>query len=70
MAYDISTTIEIAATPENVWAVLADLASYPKWHPAYVGVTGQLAAGSTLTITSTQPDERPQHNRQGQGADR
>ena len=55
MAYDISTTIEIAATPENVWAVLADLASYPKWHPAYVGVTGQLAAGSTLTITSTSP---------------
>jgi hypothetical protein len=55
MAYDVSTTIEIAATPENVWAVLADLASYPNWHPAYVGVTGQLAAGSTLTITTTQP---------------
>ena len=55
MAYEISTTIEIAATPENVWAVLADLASYAKWHPAYVGVTGQLAAGSTLTITSTHP---------------
>ena len=55
MAYDVSTTIEIAATPENVWAVLADLASYPKWHPMYVGVTGQLAAGSTLTITTTHP---------------
>ena len=24
MAYEISTTTEIAATPENVWAVLAD----------------------------------------------
>jgi len=55
MAYEVSTTIEIAATPENVWAVLADLASYPKWHPAFVGVTGQLAAGSTLTITTTHP---------------
>jgi len=55
MAYEISTTIEIAATPENVWAVLADLASYPKWHPMYQAVTGQLAAGSTLTITSTHP---------------
>jgi len=55
MAYEVSTTIEIAATPENVWAVLADLASYPKWHPAYLAVTGQLAAGSTLTITSTHP---------------
>ena len=55
MAYEVSTTIEIAATPQNVWAVLADLASYPSWHPAYVGVTGQLATGSTLTITSTSP---------------
>ena len=55
MAYEVSTTIEIAATPENVWAVLADLANYPKWHPVYLGVTGQLAAGSTLTITTTHP---------------
>jgi hypothetical protein len=39
MAYEVSTTIEIAATPDNVWAVL----------------TGQLAAGSTLTITTTHP---------------
>ena len=55
MAYEISTTTEIAATPENVWAVLADLASYPNWHPMYLGVTGQLTAGSTLTITTTHP---------------
>ena len=55
MAYEVSTTIEIAATPQNVWAVLADLANYPKWHPVYLGVTGQLAAGSTLTITTTHP---------------
>ena len=55
MAYEISTTTEIAATPENVWAVLADLASYPKWHPMYQAVTGHLTAGSTLTITSTHP---------------
>jgi hypothetical protein len=55
MACEVSTTIEIAATPENVWAVLADLASYPQWHPAYQAVTGQLSAGSTLTITTTLP---------------
>ena len=55
MAHEVTTSIDIAATPENVWAVLADLASYPKWHPMYLAVSGQLAAGSTLTITSTHP---------------
>lgn len=55
MPIDISTTIEIAATPEKVWAVLADLASYPQWHPVFRAVSGQLAAGNKLTITTTIP---------------
>ena len=55
MAYEISSSINIAATPENVWAVLADLANYPRWHPAFQSVTGQLTAGSTLTIRTTSP---------------
>ena len=55
MAHEITMTTEIAATPETVWAVLADLAGYTRWHPAYMSVTGQLAAGSMLTITTTHP---------------
>jgi hypothetical protein len=55
MPYQISTTIEIAATPENVWAVLSDLASYPQWHPVFRAVTGQLAPGSKITITTAHP---------------
>ena len=55
MTEKISATIQIAATPEHVWAVLADLAGYPQWHPVYREVTGQLVAGSKLTITSTHP---------------
>jgi hypothetical protein len=55
MAHEVTTSIEIAATPENVWAVLSDLASYPRWHPLFLSVTGQLDEGSTLTITTTHP---------------
>jgi hypothetical protein len=55
VAYEVSDSIEIAATPETVWAVLADLSSYPEWHPAYKSVTGQLTVGSTLTISTTSP---------------
>jgi hypothetical protein len=55
MAHEVTTTVEIAATPDHVWAVLSDLASYPRWHPVFLSVTGQLAAGNTLTITTTHP---------------
>src|SRR5579859_4682589 len=55
MPVNITATIEIAATPEQVWAVLADLPSYPQWHPVFLSVSGQLAPGSTLTITTTHP---------------
>jgi hypothetical protein len=55
MAYEISSSINIAATPEDVWAVVADLANYPQWHPAFQSVTGPLTVGSTLTIKTTSP---------------
>ncbi len=51
----ISADIEIAATPERVWAVLADLDGYQAWNPVWRQVSGQLAPGNRLTITSTQP---------------
>ncbi len=52
---EIFADIEIAATPERVWAVLADLSSYPQWHPVFVRATGQLTVGNRITITTTQP---------------
>ncbi|HEY2276944.1 MAG TPA: SRPBCC domain-containing protein [Streptosporangiaceae bacterium] len=55
MSYEISSSINIAATPEDVWAVVADLANYPQWHPAFQSVTGPLTVGSTLTIKTASP---------------
>jgi uncharacterized protein YndB with AHSA1/START domain len=55
MAYEIASTIHIAAPPEDVWAILADLDGYPQWHPAYLSVAGSLTVGSTLTIKTTSP---------------
>lgn len=55
MARTISQAIKIDATPEAVWAVLADLPNYPQWHPAFLSVTGPVTVGSTLTIQTTSP---------------
>ena len=46
----ISTTVDIAATPERVWAVLADLAAYPDWNPFIRSASGKLAEGARLTL--------------------
>jgi hypothetical protein len=55
MPYEIADSIHIAATVENVWAVLTDLDDYPQWHPSYQSVTGKLVVGSTVTIGTTSP---------------
>ena len=46
----ISAAVDIAATPEQVWAVLADLDSYCEWNPFIQSASGQLAEGATLTL--------------------
>jgi hypothetical protein len=55
MPYEIADAIKIAATPEDVWAVLTELDNYPQWHPFYQSVTGRLTVGSMLTIKTTSP---------------
>ncbi len=52
---EISATTDIAASPAQVWAVLADLASYPQWNPLFREASGQLTAGSRVTLKSTHP---------------
>ena len=55
MALHLATTIDIDATPEDVWAVLSDLPSYPRWNPFIREASGTLAAGERLDLTM-QPD--------------
>jgi hypothetical protein len=52
---EISATTQIAATPQQVWAVLADLASYPQWNPLFRQASGQLTAGSRVTLKAVHP---------------
>jgi hypothetical protein len=46
----IKTTIDIGASPEMVWRVLTDFATYPKWNPFLRGVQGDLVPGKRLKI--------------------
>lgn len=51
----IATSIDIAAPPASVWAVLADFARYGDWNPFIHPITGQLLAGARLDVTITPP---------------
>ncbi len=49
MSIVLSTEIDIAATPEEVWAVLSDFTSYGEWSN-FSRVTGTAETGSTLAM--------------------
>lgn len=49
--HHLHTEIEIDASPERVWAVLSDFASYPQWNPFIKSITGVPRQGERLRIT-------------------
>ena len=46
----IETTIEMNATPEEVWEVLMDFPSYAAWNPMVVAISGEPKPGSHLEV--------------------
>ncbi len=46
----------IAATPEEVWAILTDTASYPEWNPVFIEVVGAYAEGGKVQNKVRDPD--------------
>jgi uncharacterized protein YndB with AHSA1/START domain len=49
--FEASTTIE--ASPDQVWAVLADSAGWSQWDSGVDGVDGVLAPGKRVTVRSS-----------------
>lgn len=47
----VERSVEIDATPAQVWEVLTDTAAYPEWNPFLISSTGDVRVGSTLTNT-------------------
>lgn len=52
MATSYHVERRIDATPERVWALLTDAASYGNWNRAVVSIEGTIAQGSTISLVS------------------
>jgi hypothetical protein len=48
--YTVTTSTEIAAPADRVWAILLDLDAYDHWNPEITVETGHLVRGETLTL--------------------
>ena len=55
MKLEISTTIEITATYDKVWAILTDFEKYPHWNPFIKSITGNVTVGKTITAMIEPP---------------
>lgn len=49
--HEIRTEIEIAASAEEVWAILLDFPQHPRWNPFVRQIEGQAKVGERLTVT-------------------
>jgi hypothetical protein len=54
----VYATIQIAASPMDVWAVLTDLSRYRKWHPLFPEASGQIAVGNRIRLHNMAPGGR------------
>jgi len=55
----ISASIDIQASPEQVWAALVDFESYKTWNPFIQEGSGQVIAGSTLILRMHPENGKP-----------
>ena len=48
----------IDASPERVWALLADASTYGAWNRSVVSIEGTIATGNTISLVSTANPKR------------
>ena len=55
MSKQLSTHVDIQATPARVWEVLSDLAAYPEWNPFIPRIDGEIRPGARLEVRIQPP---------------
>lgn len=56
---ELSTSVEITATPEKIWALLTDFDRYPEWNPFILSILGRAKLRERLKVTIAPPGSKP-----------
>jgi hypothetical protein len=56
---ELTSSIDIDASPAVVWAVLTDFPAYPEWNPVEISVKGEPVTGTIIEHTSQIPGSKP-----------
>jgi hypothetical protein len=51
----VTATTQIDAPAMDVWAILADLSSYPQWNPLFPEASGEVVKDGRIQLTTRQP---------------
>ena len=51
MPAELTTLVDIDATPERLWHVLTDLAAYAEWNPFVTEAAGAVVEGERLSVS-------------------
>lgn len=51
----LHTEIEIEASAEKIWSILADFAQYPQWNPFIESIEGKAQQGTQLRVVIQPP---------------
>lgn len=54
----IETTIDLNASPEEVWVTLMDFDAYPEWNPFVTEISGRPLEGERLQVRIEPPEGR------------
>lgn len=58
MKNELTTDIQINASPEKVWSVLTDFENYPLWNPFITSINGEVIMGKKITVRIVPPGNK------------
>lgn len=58
MAHQITSKIDVHATPDRVWEILTDFDAYPEWNPFITSLAGSPSVGGKLDVFMKPPGGR------------